>query len=252
MPNGLQHLLKGLVSWQIWIALCAWASAASAYHWIYKAFLPCYCGLMVMLFTWTAYLSYYANNPSYPSAKFAVLPVGLSALCLYSYYGYPKPLFMLLVCGLSVLYLLPIKWLNPKFKILRWGILSIIWTIFPFFFCLNQLAPIWSNSIYFGFRFFFIANLCFIFFIKDESRHFSKNKINHIKLILMIGQYVSVLAIFIFSTLPLTLGLLFITWLTQRAYIKQNAQNKSPYFYSMETDGLMILESIFVQSLNSI
>ena len=252
MYKGLQYFLKKIISWQIWIALCAWASAASAYSWIYQAFLPIQWGLLVMLFTWTAYLSYYANNPLYPTAKYGLLPVGLSALYLYSHYGYPKPLFMLFVSGLSVLYLVPIRWLNPKFKLLRWGLLSIVWTIFPFFFCLNHIAPLWSNGVYFGFRFFFVANLCFIFFIKDEAHLFSSTMLKNIKLILIIGQYTSVLALFIFSTLPITLGLLIVTLLTHSAYLKQRLQKTGPFFYSIETDGLMILESIFVQSLNLI
>ncbi|MBU3677857.1 MAG: hypothetical protein FGM54_11860 [Chitinophagaceae bacterium] len=94
-----------------------------------------------------------------------------------------------------------------------------------------------------------MANLCFIFFIKDEAQHFKKSSIAMLRCILLIGQALCVLALGIFHSVFLAVALGIITALTFSAYRKQTKQKTSLYFYPIETDGLMILESIFVQSL---
>lgn len=246
----LHRLLKGLISMQAWIALCAWALAASAYHMVYRQFLPWQEGCLVALFTWSAYLLYYASNKQYPWAKFLLLPISLSTFGVYVYCHYPKPLFLFGIATISALYLIPIQELKRSFRLYRWGLLSMIWAIFPFFFSLKSIPFEWTIAFYFAFRCFFVANLCFIFFIKDEAFNVKEKTINNLRRILLIGQSLSVLVLGIYHSFFLALALGLITFFTYRAYRKQHLQKTGPYFYPIETDGIMILESIFVQSLN--
>jgi hypothetical protein len=237
-----------LVKTQIWIALCAWAATASCYCVVENALLPWQWGVFVALIVLSAYSWYYVTNPEYPNARSIALVSSLLCITAYALLDYPKPTLSFVLVLLSLLYMLPIKEKNTSKILFRWILLSLIWTLFTFYFPLRFFHYSLNTAVLFTYRLLFMGNLCFIFLIKDDFNRFQEEHILFIRHLLLGAQGVAILSIgYLFSwilasvlCIPFLLLILF--------YKKQTPYSGLP-FYSLGIDGLMILESIFVHSL---
>ena len=245
---SIQRIFNGLVEWQIWIALCGWAAAASSYYMVEGTLLQWSWGVLLSGAILSAYNIYYLKNVAYPHSLTLALLGGTLALLAYWHLGLPKPLLTLFIGVLSLTYMIPLKRKSIFSILMRWGILSIIWTLATFFWPINSFTANIQTALLFSHRMLFMGNLCFLFVLKDDSHYFSSSMVSFIKTILITTHGMALLSILMFISIPIGLALMPPYFLIVLFY---NLQKKKmgDLFYSLGIDGLLILESIFVQSL---
>lgn len=249
MPLGfLNRAFRFLVKSQIWIGICAWASAASSYSMVKNQFMPWYWGLLIGLIVMSTYAWYYISNPEFPLSRNIAICGSLFSLGLYIYLGFPNLVLVFCIIVLSAIYMLPQGKKNKIKLLIRWFILTLVWTLFTFNFPLLQNQQDLKTALYFVYRFLFIGNLCYLFLIKDESHIFTRTSISFFRNILIIAQGLAISSIWWYFSEPLAY-LMLIPYLLIFLFYKKQRPNSGVYFYSLGIDGLLVLESIFVQSL---
>jgi hypothetical protein len=249
MPfNVLERAFRFLAKSQLWIALCAWATAASSFCVIEAQLLPWNWGVLIALIVLSTYSWYYASNPTYPYARIIALASSLLSIGGYIYFDYPKPILIIGLIILSALYMLPLGKKNKLKLIFRLLILSLVWTLFTFYFPLQHHPNNLNAALFVVYRFLFLANLCYIFLIKDDIHYFSPSNVVFIRQLLIVAQGIAILGILLLfsGTLAFAVSL---PYLLLILFYKKQSLHSGVYFYSLGIDGLLVLESIFVQSL---
>lgn len=245
---SLRVFFKTIVQTQVWIALCGWAATATTYRLVEGNALPSDWGLLLFSVIFCAYNIYYLSNNAYP---YAVQLTGIGVLLsLLAYWklNFPKPIFTLGIVFLSTLYMMPKKKKSKTSILLRWGLLTVIWTLATFFWPLTHIPTTIQTALVYSQRILFMGNLCFFFVLKDDAHYFSTAIISYIKTLLLTAQGLSLFGIFMFFPWPI--GIAFtVPFLLMNLFYKQQTPQMGILFYSLRIDGLLILESIFVQSL---
>jgi hypothetical protein len=245
---SIQRIFNVLVQLQVWIALCGWAATASWYYIIEGTLLPWSWGLLLFSAIVSAYNIYYLKNAAYPHSLTLALLGGTLALFAYWNLGLPKPMLTLLIGALSLAYMIPLKRKSMFSILMRWGLLSIIWTLATFFWPVNSFEATIQTALLFTYRILFMGNLCFFFVLKDDAQYFSPPLVSFIKNILITAHGMALLGILMFISIPIGFALIMPFFLIILFYKKQKPHG-GVLFYSLGIDGLLILESIFVQSL---
>jgi hypothetical protein len=249
MPfNLLERAFRFSTKSQLWIALCAWATSASSFCVIEAQLLPWQWGLLIALIVLSSYSWYYASNPSYPYARVIALVSSLLSIGGYLYVDCPKPMLVICLIVLSAMYMLPLGKKNKLKLLFRLLILSLVWSLFTFYFPLQHHPNTLNAALFFVYRFLFFANLCYIFLIKDDAQYFSASNMVFIKQLLVAAQGIAIIAILLLFSGALAIAIS-IPYLLTILFYKKQTPHSGVYFYSLGIDGLLILESIFVQSL---
>lgn len=243
-----ERAFRFLAKSQLWIAFCAWATAASSFCVLEVQLLPWQLGALIAMIVLSSYSWYYAGNPTYPNARIIALLSSLLSVGGYLYFDCPKPILVLCLIGLSAMYMFPSGKKNKLKLIFRLFILTLAWTLFTFFFPLHHHPNNLNAAVFFVYRFLFFANLCYIFLIKDDVQYFSTSNIVFIRQLLVTAQGITILGISLLfsSTLAIVIS---IPYLLILLFYKKQTPHSGMYFYTLGIDGLLILESIFVQSL---
>lgn len=245
---SIQRIFNVIVQWQIWIALCGWAATASWYYIIEGTLLPWWWGILLFSAILSAYNMYYLKNVAYPHSLTLALLGGTLALLAYWHLGLPKPMLTLFIGVLSLAYMIPLKRKSMFSILMRWGVLSTIWTLATFFWPINTFTANIQTALLFSYRILFMGNLCFFFVLKDDAHYFSPYMVSFIKNLLITAHGMALLSILMFISIPIGLALI-TPYLLIILFYKQQKPQLGVLFYSLRIDGLLILESIFVQSL---
>lgn len=245
---SIQRIFNVFVQSQSWIALCGWAATASWYYSFEGTLLPWWWGVLLFSAILSAYNIYYLKNVAYPHSLTFALLGGTLALFAYWHLGLPKPMLTLFIGVLSLAYMIPLKRKSTFSILMRWGLLSIIWTLATFFWPINSFTANFQTALLFSYRILFMGNLCFFFVLKDDAHYFSPYMVSFIKNLLITAHGMALLSILMFISIPIGLALM-IPYLLIILFYKQQKPQLGVLFYSLGIDGLLILESIFVQSL---
>lgn len=244
----LHRAFNTIVKTQVWIALCGWATASASFCIVEGKLLPWNWGLLLFSVILCSYNIYYRKNPDYPYANKIAVIGGLLSLFTYWYLNFPKPVFTLAIVVLSLFYMIPLKKKNRTRILLRWGLLTIVWTLATFYWPITHVPATLNMALFYCYRVLFIGNLCFFFVVKDDAHYFTPELISFSKNLLVWAQGFAIIGLL--RLFPMPLGILLICiYIVMILFYKRQTPQRGLLFYSLGIDGLLILESIFVQSL---